>query len=89
MRTQNGSIVAAALMLGACSASVTDAPDTAQIGQLPEAVAAMSAPDQDLQSARLLPQDGCYWYLRAGPVETTLLPLRTARGNQICTAPAA
>jgi len=56
---------------------------------LPEAVVAMAATGQDLQSARLLPEDGCYWYLHNGPVEATLLPLRTPRGNPICTAPAA
>ena len=52
---------------------------------MPEAVVAMAATGQDLQSARLLPEDGCYWYEHSGPVETTLLPLRTANGNRICT----
>ena len=89
MRIHLGLLVPAAFLLGACSASFTEAPETARSGQLPEAVVAMAATGQDLQSARLLPEDGCYWYLHNGPVEATLLPLRTPRGNPICTAPAA
>ncbi|MGS4943941.1 hypothetical protein ACVDG3_00550 [Meridianimarinicoccus sp. RP-17] len=50
---------------------------------------AVAAPYQDLQSVRLLPEDGCYWYRHVGPVETTLLPLRTATGQPICTQRAA
>jgi hypothetical protein len=46
----------------------------------------MAAPDQDVATARLVPEDGCYWYEHSGPVETTLLPLRTANGNPICVA---
>ena len=52
--------------------------------QLPEAVLSIAAPNQDLASARLVPETGCYWYEHRNPVETTLLPLRTANGNPIC-----
>lgn len=76
---------AAALMLGACSAFVNEG--GGQVGALPEAIAALAAPNQDLQSARLSPVDGCYWYVYAGPVETTLLPLRTVDGRPICAQP--
>ncbi|REC52742.1 hypothetical protein DRV84_15205 [Rhodosalinus sediminis] len=54
---------------------------------IPEQVAALAANYQDISTARLLPRDGCYWYLHEGPVETTLLPLRTIDGRPICTAP--
>ena len=76
--------LAAILMLGACTA-----PGTAPVqgpGEVPEAVALLAAPWQDLSTARLLPEDGCYWYEHDGPVERTLLPLRTAEGRPICTA---
>lgn len=46
----------------------------------------LAGPGQNLATARLRPEDGCYWYEHSGPVETTLLPLRTARGNPICVA---
>ena len=49
-----------------------------------EAVANLAAPGQDLTTARLVPEDGCYWYMHQGPVETTLIPLRTVRGARIC-----
>lgn len=88
MYIRNGSIVTAALALGACSAPSGDPAQTTQISQLPEAVAAMAAPNQDLLSARLVLEDSCYWYLHAGPVETTLVPLRSLRSNPICAAPA-
>ena len=54
-------------------------------GGLPDEIAAMAAPNQDLSTARVLPEDGCYWYTHQGPVETTLLPLRTKEGRPICT----
>ncbi|WP_299566582.1 hypothetical protein [uncultured Sulfitobacter sp.] len=84
MYPQTGLIVVAALSLGACSGSFTGASDTTGARQVPEAVVAMAGPNQDLLTARLMPENGCYWYLHNGPVETTLLPLRTAAGNPIC-----
>ncbi|WGW02598.1 hypothetical protein [Tropicibacter oceani] len=55
---------------------------------VPESVSSIAAPFQDLTSARVRSDDGCYWYTHRGPVETTELPLRTAEGNPICTRPA-
>ena len=80
-------MVAVALSLTAgCAVQPTGPGDAAdQPGNVPEAVIAMAAPDQDVATARLVPEDGCYWYKHSGPVETTLLPLRTANGNRICT----
>ena len=68
------------LLLGAC-ASETGTPTG---GDVPDAVAALAAPGQDLQSAHLRP-DGCYWYRYTGPVETTPLPLRTVEGRTLST----
>jgi hypothetical protein len=81
-------MVAATLSLTAgCAIQPTGPGDVAdQRDNVPEAVVAMAAPDQDVATARLLPEDGCYWYEHSGPVETTLLPLRTANGNRICTS---
>lgn len=54
---------------------------------VPESVASIAAPHQDLSTARIRAQDGCYWYTHRGPVETTQLPLRTSNGSPICTRP--
>jgi len=54
------------------------------VGDIPESVAALAAPYQDVATARLVADDSCFWYLHDGPVETTLLPLRTIEGRQIC-----
>ncbi|MCB1333780.1 MAG: hypothetical protein KDK26_09025 [Roseivivax sp.] len=54
---------------------------------VPQSVASIAAPYQDVTTARLKPEDGCFWYLHQGPVETTELPLRTADGSPICTRP--
>ncbi len=71
-------------LLGACD---TTGQNTSQnIGNLPEAVVELSGPGQNLATARLREEDGCYWYEHNGPVEKTLLPLRTASGNPICVA---
>ena len=78
--------VALSLTAG-CAVQPTGPGDAAdQRGNVPEAVIAMAAPDQDVATARLVPEDGCYWYEHSGPVETTLLPLRTVNGNPICVA---
>lgn len=81
---------ALALFLAGCTATGIGGPRAAdaRFAPLPEQVVALAAPWQDLASARLRPEDGCYWYEHAGPVETTLLPLRTAEGRPICQAPA-
>ncbi|WP_037312443.1 hypothetical protein [Ruegeria halocynthiae] len=55
-----------------------------RIGNLPESVVALAAPGQDLTTARLVPEDNCFWYEHSGPVETTLVPLRAASGGPIC-----
>lgn len=76
----------ALLALGACEAPTDRAADQPRgfISDVPEQVVALAAPYQDLQAVRLRPEDGCYWYRHVGPVETTLLPLRTVDGRPIC-----
>ena len=74
-----------ALFLAACATPGTDVSDNGFIAELPEAVAAIAAPYQDLSAVRLDPATGCYIYRYAGPVETTMLPLVTREGRPICT----
>jgi len=57
------------------------------IKELPEGVLEIAAPFQDLNAVRIEPTDGCFVYRYVGPVETTYLPLRSKRGNPICTRP--
>jgi hypothetical protein len=71
-----------ALCLTACAATP---PTNTTVANLPEAVVAMAAPNQNLSTVRVMPEDGCYWYLHRNPVETTLLPLRNTAGRPICT----
>ncbi|QIE46833.1 hypothetical protein G5B38_15615 [Pseudohalocynthiibacter aestuariivivens] len=71
------------LVLGACvevDSSVSKEP----VVKLPDSIVEMAAPNQDLASVRVR-EDGCLWYRYAGPVETTMLPLRTKDGRPICT----
>ncbi len=75
---------AAFLVLGACSVFRPDPPVPPEERPIPEAVYSLAAPNQDLSSVRLLPRDGCYWYMHRGVVEDTLLPLRANSGTQIC-----
>jgi len=78
----------ATLTVAACTAPTNQAADGSPgfIEELPEQVALLAAPYQNLQEVTLKPEDGCYWYRHVGPVETTMLPLRTAEGRPICRA---
>lgn len=87
MRTEPVIFVIGALLLGGCANGITSQSTTRSGGEnMPKAVLDLAGPGQDLSTARLLPEDGCYWYEHRGPVESTLLPLRTAGGKPICTA---
>jgi len=78
---------AMSVLVGGCTAvGGADGVASQQPEAVPEAVVEMAAPYQDVSTARVLPEDGCYWYSHSGPVETTLLPLRTVDGRPICTA---
>lgn len=80
-------ILIALLALGACTIPLSQTTDesTGFIRELPEGVSMIAAPYQNLQEVILQPEDGCYWYRHAGPVEITMLPLRTVDGRPICT----
>ncbi|MDA7429161.1 hypothetical protein PGB28_11885 [Primorskyibacter aestuariivivens] len=80
--------LATGLALGACSESFSNSKGASSRPQLPENIVELAAPNQDLATAYFRPEDNCYWYMHAGPVETTPLPLRTAGGNPICVKPA-
>lgn len=70
------------VLLGACSATG----GVSGLRAASDEVAALAAPHQNLDAVRVDPDDGCYWYLYEGPVETTLLPLRSKTGRRICTS---
>ena len=79
-------LLAGTLALSACAAPFGGAGGigSPREAELPEAVRALAAPGQDLTTARLRPEDNCYWYDHAGPVETTPIPLRSVEGGKIC-----
>lgn len=80
----------ALLALGACSdvQPATSGPDEGLLKEVPEAVLALAASNQDLTAIRIDPVDRCFTYRYRGPVETTFLPLRTDEGRPICIRPA-
>lgn len=79
--------IGSALFLAACQDTTTAGsnPNAGFIPELPERVVSIAADNQDLKAVRLDPNDGCYVYRYAGPVETTFLPLRAINGRPICT----
>ncbi len=88
-RATNKKIIlfAGLLALGSCAVPSSDSrdPEPAVSQEVLTQLSTLAAPYQDLQSVRLRPGDGCYWYRHVGPVETTMLPLRTPEGRPICT----
>ncbi len=75
------------LIVGACSETTSISADSepGTLSRVPDVVAQIAAPGQDLNAVKIMPEDGCYWYRYVGPVETTYLPLRTIEGRPICT----
>ncbi len=84
MRPQTLIFPAALLALGACGAPPPATNDRGFIAELSPSVAALAAPNQDLTAVQWRPEDGCYWYLYEGPVETLMVPLRADDGGKIC-----
>jgi len=76
----------AVLAVAACAdmQASENAPNDGVLAQVPDGVLAIAAQNQDLTAVRVDPEDGCYTYRYAGPVETTFLPLRTEDGRPIC-----
>jgi hypothetical protein len=85
MRAGSVKLLLCALFLGACE-TIPLQDETVSAISIPDEVVAVAGPNQDLTSARLLPEDNCFWYEHRGIVETTLLPLRAANGAPICVA---
>ncbi|MFD1881288.1 hypothetical protein [Paracoccus pacificus] len=84
MQKRTVAIAMSLLAAAGCTTAGNTAAEKASPYPIPEQVVAIAGPNQDLTTARLDPADNCYWYYYAGPVETTLVPLRAANGNQIC-----
>ncbi len=81
------SVGSATILLSACGGfqDVSRSPTDGFIQELPEGVLSIVAPNQNLNSVRIDPEDGCFVYRHIGPVETTFLPLRSVSGRPICT----
>ncbi|WP_231730559.1 hypothetical protein [Celeribacter halophilus] len=75
-------LLGGALALAGCEAPLTD---EGYLKEVPEGLAAIAAPNQNLSAVQISAEDGCYWYRHDGPVENTLLPLRAKDGRPICT----
>ncbi len=87
MRTRNFTIGAVLLFAAGCASPEMEKRGSLnEVGNLPEAVLSLAAPGQNLATARLRSEDDCYWYEHSGPVETTLVPLRSTGGSPICVA---
>ena len=86
MASNRGALALPALLaLSACVAPAGGVdPQTGFLTEVPETLIELAAPGQDLTAVRVNPEDGCYWYRYDGPVETTMLPLRTVDGRPIC-----
>ena len=82
--TVRGLLCVTALFLTSACATAPETPPQAPQITIPQAVAAIADPRQDLITARLREVDNCYWYEHSNPLETTLLPLRTVDGRPIC-----
>ncbi|MGV6802752.1 MAG: hypothetical protein ACWA49_01000 [Ruegeria sp.] len=79
-------LVLALLVVAGCTDTTAMSGDNSpgDLARVPDGVAEIAAPGQDLTAVRIMPEDGCYWYRYVGPVETTYLPLRTIDGRPIC-----
>lgn len=88
MKFHRSLLAVSLLILSACATTVPgEENEPGFFEELPEGLAEIAAPGQNLQAVRIQPEDGCYWYQYVGPVEVTLLPLRTRDGGMICSRP--
>ncbi|GAB4263799.1 MAG: hypothetical protein Kow0013_10540 [Pararhodobacter sp.] len=81
-----GLLLASLVVLGACAGGL-ELDESGNLVELPEGLAEMAAPGQNLRAVQIMPEDGCYWYRHENPVEVTYLPLRTVDGRPICSRP--
>ena len=75
--------------LGACGAPAPSMDERGFIADLSPEVAALAAPNQNLDAVQFRPDDGCYWVQWDGPVETVMVPLRATGGGLVCSPSAA
>ena len=61
-------------LLGACATSNPNG--TSEIGNVPETVANLAGPGQDLSTARYREDDGCFWYVHIASEGISLIGLR-------------
>ncbi|MGB1216020.1 MAG: hypothetical protein ACPG4X_21840 [Pikeienuella sp.] len=78
------SLLSVPFVLSACTMTEGPLTEAGYIRDLPEQVIALVAPWQDLTMVLLSPDDSCYWYRHQGPVEATMIPLRSVSGGKIC-----
>ncbi|WP_254679675.1 hypothetical protein [Celeribacter baekdonensis] len=84
MSMKYGLVLVGLMALAGCADPMAQVTPEGFMTEVPEGVLQLAAPDQNLNAVQLNPEDGCFWYQHVGPVETTMLPLRTPRGNVIC-----
>jgi hypothetical protein len=77
----------AALLLSACVSSTPPENASPFMEELPEGLAEVADPSQNLGAVLILPEDNCYWYQHTNAVESTYLPLLTRDGRPICSQP--
>ncbi len=73
-----------ATLLAGCTGLGGGTNSEGHLTNLSDNLVALAAPNQDLSTIRINPDDGCYEYRHVGPVETTYLPLRAHAGNPLC-----
>lgn len=76
--------VVGGVTLSACAGAPVEDTGGNTDAVIPPELVNLAAQNQDISTARILPEDGCYWYEHRGPVETTLLPVMTRDGRRIC-----
>jgi len=84
MRKSTTLAVVGVVMLAACAGAPVEDTGANSDEVIPPELVNLAAPNQDISTARILPEDGCYWYEHRGRVETTLLPVKTRDGRRIC-----
>ena len=68
MYTRSAIFILLGVALGACSETISNSQGSGALPPVPEQIVALAASNQDLATARLRPEDNCYWYMHSGPV---------------------
>ncbi|TBX27763.1 MULTISPECIES: hypothetical protein [Nioella] len=78
-------IVAGIVALTALGGCVNTGITPTSRDQVPQAVWNRVPPGTPVQNIQQGTVDGCYWYLRHGPLETVWVPVRDIESVPICT----